>query len=421
MLYVEQPVGTGFSYGKEPPNDEEGVSSDFYGFLLNFYRTFPKQRAKRLYLVGESYAGYYVPSIAHYIYHKNKKTKESINLAGIGIGNGWADANIQGPMIIDYAWWHGMIDSVIRDALHEEWEHCSLRTGSEPPPFHPFTVPDECGLMGATLQAAGAGLFSWGAPNTYDVTTFDPYLLLTSHNSTNYHFFNKAQVQKALNVPKDIGKPWLGCIPGEGRRRRLARNVPNGVFATIRRTLTEKLLLDDDRPVSVVPYIAELLDEAGIQVLVYNGDRDLSTCAQGSETLLDGMKWSGSADWANPNVYRRGLWMVDGQVAGHAKSLKGLDFVIVFNSGHLVPYNQPINSLDLITRLLKADPFINVDIPFVFQAPKRVKKHSMSSTTAAFIAAICGFILGILAVFVYSLFQRRKYDRIGDVEIESQG
>jgi hypothetical protein len=251
-------------------------------------------------------------------------------------------------------------------------------------------------------------------------------LLLTSHNSTNYHFFNNARVQKALNVPKDIGKPWLGCIPGEGRRRRLARKVPNGVFATIRRTLTEKLLLDDDRPVSVVPYIAELLDEAGIQVLVYNGDRDLSTCAQGSETLLDRMKWSGSADWANPNVYRRGLWMVDGQVAGRAKSLKRLDFVVVFNSGHLVPYNQPINALDLITRLLKAEPFVDVDIPVVYHAPKRVKKHTLSHSTklpviAVLIAATCGFFLGIVSVFVYSSFQRSKYDRIGDVEIEPQG
>jgi carboxypeptidase C (cathepsin A) len=448
MLYVEQPVGTGFSYGKEPPNDEEGVSSDFYGFLLHFYRTFPHHATKRLFLVGESYAGYYVPSIAHYIYNQNKKhtTKTPVPLAGIALGNGWADVNIQGPMVIDYAWWHGMIDSVTRDALHEEWQHCSLKTGKEPSPFHPFTVPDECGIMGATLQAAGAGLLPWGAPNTYDVTTFDPYLILTNHDSTNYRFFNIPQVQKALNVPKEAvdGKPWMGCIPGEGRRARRSRRLllaekkttqsTFDVFWTgVRRMLggdEPKLLLDDDRPMSMVPYIADLLDKAGIQVLVYNGDRDMSTCAQGSEMLLNSMKWSSAADWVNPNVYRRGLWMVNEEVAGYAKTLQNLDFVVVSNSGHLVPYNQPAVALDLIARFLKQESFINVDIPVVYQTQKGVSQSSMiphsankSSlfTTATLVATICGFVVGVLAVYGYSSFQRRNYDRLGDVEIESQG
>lgn len=35
-----------------------------------------------------------------------------------------------------------------------------------------------------------------------------------------------------------------------------------------------RLYMDKDRPISVVPYIGELLDE-GIPVLVYNGDRDM--------------------------------------------------------------------------------------------------------------------------------------------------
>jgi carboxypeptidase C (cathepsin A) len=50
-------VGTGFSNGAAPPMDEEGVSADFYNFLLNWNTIFPEHASKRLYLVGESYAG----------------------------------------------------------------------------------------------------------------------------------------------------------------------------------------------------------------------------------------------------------------------------------------------------------------------------------------------------------------------------
>jgi carboxypeptidase D len=54
VMYVEQPVGTGFSYGAEAPEDEEGVSRDFYNFIQNFITIFPDMARKRLFLVGES-------------------------------------------------------------------------------------------------------------------------------------------------------------------------------------------------------------------------------------------------------------------------------------------------------------------------------------------------------------------------------
>ena len=49
--------------------------------------------------------------------------------------------------------------------------------------------------MGATLAAAGAGVVDWGAPNGYDVTTFDPYPNLMSPNSTKALFYNDPRVQ----------------------------------------------------------------------------------------------------------------------------------------------------------------------------------------------------------------------------------
>lgn len=40
-----------------------------------------------------------------------------------------------------------------------------------------------------------------------------------------------------------------------------------------------------------------LISYTGIRVLIYNDDRDLSTNAQGSEMLLNGMKWGGENEW----------------------------------------------------------------------------------------------------------------------------
>ena len=63
MLWVEQPVGTGFSQGVGTETSQEMVAASFLGFLKNFIDTFGLH-GKKIYIAGESYAGMYVPYIA---------------------------------------------------------------------------------------------------------------------------------------------------------------------------------------------------------------------------------------------------------------------------------------------------------------------------------------------------------------------
>ena len=353
IMLIEMPQGVGFSYGPMP-DTESDIGRDMHGFLTNFYNVFPHMRAKRLFLFGESYAGYYVPSIAHAIHQGNlmadqEGTDMIMNLAGIGLGNGWVDAETQGPAVIDFAWWHGMIDAATKDSLHEVWKDCVARKAM-PSPFHSFTIPDECGIMDAVLEAAGKGAFpasTFRSPNPYDVTTFDLYPVLFGSNSTMDIFYNNPKVKMALNAPADVF--WEGCIPGAGRRRLTQSQAP----------LPGEILLSHDQPKSVVPYIAELLDN-GIQVLIYNGDRDLTTCAQGSEMVLNKMDWEGKEEWLSAN---RGLWMLDDEVAGFSKELDGLHFVVVYNSGHLLPNSNPKQALDIITRFTTNQSFLDIALP----------------------------------------------------------
>lgn len=160
MLYVEHPIGTGFSYGHPLPEDEHDASSDLYEFMQNFYLVFPELYTYDFYIMGESYAGMFVPAIARYFHLENKKGKRpEIPLKGAAMGNGWVDPYIQGPATIDYSWWHGLIDEPTRNALHVEWKNCMDQKGEkgeiESPPFHPFNVQDDCGMMWGVLAAAG--------------------------------------------------------------------------------------------------------------------------------------------------------------------------------------------------------------------------------------------------------------------------
>ena len=117
--------------------------------------------------------------------------------------------------------------------------------------------------------------------------------------------------------------------------------------------------MDNDRPFDVSPYIAELLDD-GIPVMVYNGDRDMTTNMVGSELILNQMEWKGKDEWLDAP---RGLWKTDDYPSGWSKEHEGLTFVVVYNSGHMVPYNQPGPAFDLVTRFLSRESFMDVDLP----------------------------------------------------------
>jgi carboxypeptidase C (cathepsin A) len=405
MVYVEQPHGVGFSTGPEPQTEAD-VARDFYNFLLNFYDVFDDLSPKRLFLFGESYAGYFVPSMAHKIYQENEKSSNSnakhVNLAGIALGNGWVDAEVQGPALVQYAWWHGLIDTTTRRALEAQWKACRAgqSAGNLPPPLHPFTTPDDCGMVGAVVYAAGGGIltdkynygqFDFPGVNIYDVTTWDGYAVLFDDNSTYSQFFNNPAVREKLHAPD---MDWTQCIPGAGRRRR---------------RLT---MLDNDQPESVMPYIAELLDEAGIRVLIYNGDRDMSTCSQGNEMLLDQMQWSGQQDWLDPTKTRRGLWIYDRYPAGYSRPLGNLEFVVVYNSGHLVPYNQPGVALDLIQRFVNGRSFADHPLPII-PFPEGHTRNFLGGLKYFFhyhrlLSLLVGVLIGVLVTLGCQALSRKR-------------
>jgi carboxypeptidase C (cathepsin A) len=58
LLYIDQPTGTGFSYGLGLDHDEEQVGNDMYDFLQQFFKAHPEYQKNDFNTFGESYAGH---------------------------------------------------------------------------------------------------------------------------------------------------------------------------------------------------------------------------------------------------------------------------------------------------------------------------------------------------------------------------
>jgi carboxypeptidase D len=84
MIWIEQPIGVGFSQGTPNITDEVELATQFRGFWKSFFDTFDLH-GWETYVTGESYAGYYVPYIADGFIQANDTTY--YNLAGISIND----------------------------------------------------------------------------------------------------------------------------------------------------------------------------------------------------------------------------------------------------------------------------------------------------------------------------------------------
>ncbi|OQR92985.1 serine carboxypeptidase-like family S10 [Achlya hypogyna] len=338
MLFFDQPVGTGYTSARDESgyvNSQEEMAAQLYTAMSTFFARHPEYAANRIVIAGESYAGKYVPHIAHYIHERNNAANATddeprLNLWGIAIGNGEMKPLLQTRSVADYALALGFID-------HEQFRR------------HEASLA-RC----ADLHASGAIVEAFGVcqdtedeiyrqagnPFVYDIrqegNAFDA---LTATLST---YFNMPETRAALHVP--AGTLWTS-IDGSS-----FGNNPKAP------PIARHLLADEMRDVANA-VLETLLD--AYDVLFYAGNMDGSSCNHlGVARVIDQLAWSGADAYHKAT---RAPWKVRGRVAGLVKATGRMSYVVLTNSGHLVPTDQPENALDMIARFVSRTPFVEAE------------------------------------------------------------
>ena len=110
MLYVDQPIGTGFSYGTDDATSTVTAAPYVWTFLQAFYTNFPQYESRQFGLWTESYGGRYGPDFAAYFQSQNAAIDagtvkgEKIDLVALGINNGWFDPIIQYEAYVQFSY-----------------------------------------------------------------------------------------------------------------------------------------------------------------------------------------------------------------------------------------------------------------------------------------------------------------------------
>lgn len=109
MLYVDQPIGTGFSYGNDTVVSTVTAAPLVWNLLQAFFARFPQYETRDFGIFTESYGGHYGPEFTHYLQDQNTAIDngtirgEKIHMVALGINNGWYNSTIQEKAAIEFA------------------------------------------------------------------------------------------------------------------------------------------------------------------------------------------------------------------------------------------------------------------------------------------------------------------------------
>ncbi|KAF7956025.1 hypothetical protein EAE96_004946 [Botrytis aclada] len=279
MIWIDQPVSTGYSPGDILVDDEIDVGNQFAAFWKNFIDTFSMQGYK-IYITGESYAGQYIPYIASNFLDRNDTTY--YNLKGIQINDpSINDFDTMGsaPVTAAALYYQNVLnlnDTYIAN-ITARAKSCGytdfLEYASVFPPAGPIPTAPSSGEYGCDLfdDIYNAVYYVNPCFNIYHLTDYCPFLWdelgFPSLGGGPNNYFNRTDVKEALHAPVDVD--YFICAGGPNL-------FPHG----------DKSI---DSALGPLPSVIERTNN----VLIGHGLLDFLLFANGSLITIQNMTWNG--------------------------------------------------------------------------------------------------------------------------------
>ncbi|KAI1250268.1 hypothetical protein MGN70_007321 [Eutypa lata] len=380
VVWVEQPVGTGFSRGTVTATSEEDVAEQMLGFWKNFIDTFSMQ-GYTVYIAGESYAGLYCPYIASAMLDKNDTTY--YNMSGLMIydpvlGNDIVQESTTTVPFVDYH--HNLMtfNDSFSDYIHEQHESCGFADYNAkyltyPPPGpqpsdYTSTVSEECvGLWETVLNEMMSVNPCF---DVYQVATTCPLLwdVLGFPGSLGYLpegaelYFNRTDVKRAIHADETFD--WEEC-------------AANDVFVDGKDT-------SDPSTWRVLPHVIESTGN----VIIGHGTLDMILLPNGTLLSIQNMTWGGELGFQSrpvepfyvpfhtlstaDEIYSESDETALGSMAGAgvmgtAHEERGLTYVSINMAGHMVPQYAPSAAFRQLEVLLGRVPSLNSTQAFTIE------------------------------------------------------
>ncbi|KAK7023508.1 hypothetical protein VNI00_016726 [Paramarasmius palmivorus] len=339
VLWVEQPIGTGFSQGTPNIRNEDDLAEQLVGFFNQFLDVFSELKGKKLYLSGESYAGMYVPYIANWIY-EHPEALPDWDLQGIWIADpvlgteGLQDLVPAVNFVHKYEHVFALNQTFLAelDAINDACGFTEyLEKFTAAPPAGPLPMPNVSRACDTWDLIFDAALSVNPAFNIYRIFDTFPILWDVLGFPGSFEqiqvaplYFDREDVKRAIHAPTNV--TWSECSN--------VRVFPRGDAS-------------DPPAWTVLPNVIEKSQRS----VIVHGLADFILIAEGAQLVIQNMTWGGLQGFQTP--IETDSFIVEGMGAlGNAHTERNLTFVEVALSGHMVPQFSPVAAFQIMQFLL---------------------------------------------------------------------
>ena len=189
MIFVEQPLFTGYSYSADPADaqtTDELNAARLTTFIDRWLDRFPSLRANPFYIASESYGGHYVPMTTVAVLNHNRAAlaagDEVIQLRGVLVGNPLTDPLENTIGMMDAVWGHGLLPTFAYDEWRQRCPYTASRMaaddGSDALASYSYTDDGDGAtpLVSASVPAAAASRAPSGAGMSTTVCRSDGWI-----------------------------------------------------------------------------------------------------------------------------------------------------------------------------------------------------------------------------------------------------
>ncbi|KAL5707105.1 sinapoylglucose--choline O-sinapoyltransferase [Ranunculus cassubicifolius] len=339
IIFVDQPVGTGFSYskaGREGEMTDTKSALDTYEFLLKWLEDHPQYRSNPLYLCGESYAGIILPQVVQEITRRIEAGEEPfLNFQGYTLGNPVTDREFEVNAEVPYSHRMGFISNELYESLKKNCRGNYVN-------FDPSNLP--CSIDYKRFTSIVSGV------NPYSI--LEPLCSAASKQNDSSNTRGSMENIKEPSNCRDDGYK-LSEIWANDDRVQTALHVRKGTI-TIKTWVRCNSYGNGDQVNYGVKYLSNVksslpyhrnISTKGYRTLIYSGDHDMRISHVSTEAWIRSLNISIIDAW-HP-------WFVEGQVAGFTTTYSnGMIYATLKGSGHITPEYQPKESYALFKKWL---------------------------------------------------------------------
>ncbi|KAI0510021.1 hypothetical protein KFK09_010621 [Dendrobium nobile] len=342
LLFVDNPVGTGYSYVEDSNSyvtTDEEAATDLTALLKNLYNNSQMLQKSPLYAVAESYGGKFAVTLALSVSKAIKAGELKLNFSGIALGDSWISPE---DFVLS---WGPLLRDLSRLDINGEAQSNNLAKKIQ-----------EQIANGQYSDATG---------------TWRELESVISENSNNVNFYNfllddsEAIVASTTetSVRKTIEKYSMNLISSKPSSAGSIEDLMNGAVRDKLKIIPKNVIweeesgyvfssLQNDFMKPRINEVDELLS-MGVDVTIYNGQVDLICATKGVEAWVQKLKWEDLQKFNNAE--RSPLYCGnDGLTAAFKKSYKNLHFYWILGAGHFVPVEQPCVALKMIGEITQS-------------------------------------------------------------------